>query len=124
MQITTYFTHSLHKNPLFSFSSRRRHTRFSRDWSSDVCPSDLADPRFPAEPVTSIHAAEPGTTVNEIEPEVSPVEEAVIVTEPAVFPVTVFVATPLTALTEPVPVTEPVPPVCWKLTRAELEVTV
>src|SRR5690606_21192774 len=26
---------------LFSFSSRRRHTRFSRDWSSDVCSSDL-----------------------------------------------------------------------------------
>src|SRR5690606_40098531 len=24
-----------------SFSSRRRHTRFSRDWSSDVCSSDL-----------------------------------------------------------------------------------
>src|SRR5690606_40004006 len=24
------------------FSSRRRHTRFSRDWSSDVCSSDLA----------------------------------------------------------------------------------
>src|SRR5690606_40424625 len=23
-------------------SSRRRHTRFSRDWSSDVCSSDLA----------------------------------------------------------------------------------
>src|SRR5690606_23371749 len=29
----------------FFFSSRRRHTRFSRDWSSDVCSSDL-------EPVT------------------------------------------------------------------------
>src|SRR5690606_40560549 len=32
--------------PLFSFffffSSRRRHTRFSRDWSSDVCSSDLS----------------------------------------------------------------------------------
>src|SRR5690606_28102637 len=28
------------KNTLF-FSSRRRHTRFSRDWSSDVCSSDL-----------------------------------------------------------------------------------
>src|SRR5690606_3345186 len=29
-------------NPLiFFFSSRRRHTRFSRDWSSDVCSSDL-----------------------------------------------------------------------------------
>src|SRR5690606_6959516 len=28
---------------LFFFcSSRRRHTRFSRDWSSDVCASDLA----------------------------------------------------------------------------------
>src|SRR5690606_39288640 len=24
------------------FSSRRRHTRFSRDWSSDVCSSDLS----------------------------------------------------------------------------------
>src|SRR5690606_41125471 len=28
----------------FFFSSRRRHTRFSRDWSSDVCSSDLTDP--------------------------------------------------------------------------------
>src|SRR5690606_39534659 len=27
--------------PAFFFSSRRRHTRFSRDWSSDVCSSDL-----------------------------------------------------------------------------------
>src|SRR5690606_40666833 len=26
----------------FFFSSSRRHTRFSRDWSSDVCSSDLA----------------------------------------------------------------------------------
>src|SRR5690606_40777983 len=26
------------------FSSRRRHTRFSRDWSSDVCSSDLIIP--------------------------------------------------------------------------------
>src|SRR3989449_27921 len=29
----------------FFFSSRRRHTRCSRDWSSDVCSSDLAVPR-------------------------------------------------------------------------------
>src|SRR5690625_911797 len=28
---------------LFFFSSRRRHTRWPRDWSSDVCSSDLAD---------------------------------------------------------------------------------
>src|SRR2546429_7892292 len=27
---------------IFFFSSRRRHTRCSRDWSSDVCSSDLA----------------------------------------------------------------------------------
>src|SRR2546429_2212325 len=27
----------------FFFSSRRRHTRCSRDWSSDVCSSDLVD---------------------------------------------------------------------------------
>src|SRR3712207_8430498 len=27
---------------VFVFSSRRRHTRYGRDWSSDVCSSDLA----------------------------------------------------------------------------------
>src|SRR5205809_5748780 len=27
----------------FFFSSRRRHTRCSRDWSSDVCSSDLME---------------------------------------------------------------------------------
>src|SRR5699024_11641459 len=27
----------------FYFSSRRRHTRSKRDWSSDVCSSDLGD---------------------------------------------------------------------------------
>src|SRR5690606_39829831 len=30
-------------------SSRRRHTRFSRDWSSDVCSSDLRGPRSGAD---------------------------------------------------------------------------
>src|SRR2546429_5782184 len=29
----------------FFFSSRRRHTRCSRDWSSDVCSSDLNSQR-------------------------------------------------------------------------------
>src|SRR5690606_40277527 len=32
---------SMKKKTYFFFSSRRRHTRFSRDWSSDVCSSDL-----------------------------------------------------------------------------------
>src|SRR5690606_40082676 len=29
-------------------SSRRRHTRFSRDWSSDVCSSDLGSASTPS----------------------------------------------------------------------------
>src|SRR5690348_17933985 len=29
----------------FFFSSRRRHTRWTGDWSSDVCSSDLLEPR-------------------------------------------------------------------------------
>src|SRR5690606_19424467 len=33
---------------LFFFSSRRRHTRFSRDWSSDVCSSDLREGSIPS----------------------------------------------------------------------------
>src|SRR5947209_19737288 len=35
---------------MFFFSSRRRHTRYWRDWSSDVCSSDLdrRRPRFQA----------------------------------------------------------------------------
>src|SRR2546429_2260425 len=32
----------------FFFSSRRRHTRCSRDWSSDVCSSDLGEPEVRA----------------------------------------------------------------------------
>src|SRR5690606_40588981 len=34
-------TSRLRTTSRFFFSSRRRHTRFSRDWSSDVCSSDL-----------------------------------------------------------------------------------
>src|SRR5690606_1954188 len=33
--------HDWHLRLYLFFSSRRRHTRFSRDWSSDVCSSDL-----------------------------------------------------------------------------------
>src|SRR5690606_40413565 len=36
---------------LFSFSSRRRHTTFSRDWSSDVCSSDLCPGAELADPL-------------------------------------------------------------------------
>src|SRR5687768_17766320 len=36
---------------VFFFSSRRRHTRCSRDWSSDVCSSDLV-----TGPATDLHS--------------------------------------------------------------------
>src|SRR5690606_29751940 len=40
------------------FSSRRRHTRFSRDWSSDVCSSDLDDEQpVPADPSRQLRGA-------------------------------------------------------------------
>src|SRR5690625_7556260 len=31
---------------MFFFSSRRRHTRWPRDWSSDVCSSDLIEEMY------------------------------------------------------------------------------
>src|SRR6266511_3949028 len=37
----TGYVRDFHLAGLFFFSSRRRHTSFSRDWSSDVCSSDL-----------------------------------------------------------------------------------
>src|SRR5207249_8927629 len=40
------------------FSSRRRHTRSKRDWSSDVCSSDLA-----------VHAAHAVATTAEAQPD-------------------------------------------------------
>src|SRR3712207_7903409 len=43
---------------LFFFSSRRRHTRYWRDWSSDVCSSDLGPGAAPAG--LGEHGGEPG----------------------------------------------------------------
>src|SRR2546421_964172 len=40
----------------FFFSSRRRHTRSDRDWSSDVCSSDLSAAAVPSS-ATSISSA-------------------------------------------------------------------
>src|SRR2546430_529134 len=45
-------------NAILFFSSRRRHTIFDCDWSSDVCSSDLSD--FPLSPLSG--AASPSTT--------------------------------------------------------------
>src|SRR3712207_7165884 len=43
---------------LFFFSSRRRHTRYWRDWSSDVCSSDLnASPNVLAQRLRGLEEA-------------------------------------------------------------------
>src|SRR5690606_18955946 len=62
---------------VFFFSSRRRHTRFSRDWSSDVCSSDLS---------VSLRSAMPempsaGSCRDE---RVEPLQRAVFLEQPAV----------------------------------------
>src|SRR3712207_8410739 len=41
----------------FFFSSRRRHTRYWRDWSSDVCSSDLAGHAGPTDPARASRGA-------------------------------------------------------------------
>src|SRR3712207_8593525 len=46
----------------FFFSSRRRHTRYWRDWSSDVCSSDLSASPPSALPVMANHEHLPTTT--------------------------------------------------------------
>src|SRR2546429_8716146 len=58
---------------MFFFSSRRRHTRCSRDWSSDVCSSDLLLPAFPgAQPYRDAYSHRMltyGATIHFIVPE-------------------------------------------------------
>src|SRR5882757_8731652 len=62
----------------FFFSSRRRHTRYWRDWSSDVCSSDLGPgtptPRLPARDLHDVVTTPP---VRE-----SPVDEVAVPREP------------------------------------------
>src|SRR6266511_5108260 len=54
----------------FFFSSRRRHTRFSRDWSSDVCSSDL-DPRTGDQLITGPWIAQRVSHLSEILSDIS-----------------------------------------------------
>src|SRR5437879_11503322 len=58
---------------LFFFSSRRRHTRYIGDWSSDVCSSDLAV-------IGAAIRSERGVSLN---PPLAGRVSAVILTEPA-----------------------------------------
>src|SRR5699024_11979899 len=56
-----YFLINVSVNCIFFFSSRRRHTRSKRDWSSDVCSSDLMQ----AEGVSQFKDGKPYITENE-----------------------------------------------------------
>src|SRR3712207_7555669 len=44
---------------LVFFSSRRRHTRYWRDWSSDVCSSDLTVTQILVKPGDQVQANQP-----------------------------------------------------------------
>src|SRR5439155_7724672 len=50
-RLSTSLCASLSSRFFFFFSSRRRHTRWPRDWSSDVCSSDLGICRYLRFPV-------------------------------------------------------------------------
>src|SRR2546427_3014674 len=54
----------------FFFSSRRRHTRFDCDWSSDVCSSDLVFDLIEALP--AVASAVPGARLRVVGPAGSP----------------------------------------------------
>src|SRR5206468_8120886 len=66
--------HKICSTNFFFFSSRRRHTSSDRDWSSDVCSSDLIDQSvmlvelkrlysYPAGPAPAAHGAGPAAGV-------------------------------------------------------------
>src|SRR5438876_4538966 len=59
---------------MFFFSSRRRHTRWTGDWSSDVCSSDLALSRtFPVGEKRTIQLrAEAFNLPNHLNPDIRP----------------------------------------------------
>src|SRR3712207_492693 len=60
-------TASLTRATIFFFSSTRRHTRYWRDWSSDVCSSDLRGVRKECDLAPHEHAA--GAAFNRVEPD-------------------------------------------------------
>src|SRR3712207_4754393 len=60
---------------MFFFSSRRRHTRYWRDWNSDVCSSDLPEVAPPQVSVTAIYT---GANAETVETAVTtPLEQAI-----------------------------------------------
>src|SRR3984885_7751345 len=65
---------NIKKRLVFFFASRRRHTRCGRDWSSDVCSSDLETARLYG-PAAYMNLPSPnGMTNDEKEPDPSHLE--------------------------------------------------
>src|SRR5699024_12024045 len=66
----------------FFFSSRRRHTRSKRDWSSDVCSSDLIDFLYhpPMFKVTDTHQAATWLLHEKVDQEVEKEIENILLT--------------------------------------------
>src|SRR5690348_17683589 len=61
----------------FFFSSRRRHTRWTGDWSSDVCSSDLASFLAASQSPVGVAIAETNLyTVNEVARSISHIDLA------------------------------------------------
>src|SRR5690554_8114568 len=58
----------------FFFSSRRRHTRCGRDWSSNVCSSDLCMKHFPGHGDTDVDSHLDLPTVNKSKAELSRID--------------------------------------------------
>src|SRR5207253_6654970 len=56
----------------FFFSSRRRHTRWPRDWSSDVCSSDLRE-RVDVRPIPEVAPVDGGKEVARLREEIAAV---------------------------------------------------
>src|SRR3712207_2611557 len=58
---------------VFFFSSRRRHTRYWRDWSSDVCSSDLKN--IPIRVKNTFNPDNPGTVIKQkVENDLKPIK--------------------------------------------------
>src|SRR2546427_9553178 len=64
MRMSSAAYNQLHdRSVIFFFSSRRRHTRFDCDWSSDVCSSDLISRAGPAAIGVDVLFVEPDRSV-------------------------------------------------------------
>ena len=88
--------------------------------TSAVSDRAAPDARFAVELVTTTATGPPRTTVKVLESEARPPAEAVMVIDPATWPVTLFDATPELAVVAPSPVTVPLPAVLAKVTEVEL----